>query len=74
MRCIRSLLRQDHRHKLLGDFILAGLGTEVADDAERKRTDKVDEQILHRIIQAHIQIAAKTERFAIDGHVRDVVH
>ena len=68
------LLRQDHRHELLGDLVVAGFDAEVADDAERERTDKVDKQILHRVIQTDIQITAETKRLAVHSHVRDIIH
>ena len=50
------------------------LDIEIAEHAERQRADKVDEQILHRVVQADIEIAVKAQILSIDGDGGDVVN
>ena len=43
------------------------------DDGEHDRADEIDDEILHRVDQADVKIAAKAEVAPIDRHLRDVV-
>ena len=73
------LRRQHLRNKAPGKFTLAAvLDVKVADDGEDDRADKVDEQVLHRVQQADIQIAAQAQGMlrAVGGdhdYVRDIL-
>ena len=41
---------------------------EKAADAENQRADKVHEQILHRVVEANVQIPVKAKVDSIDGY------
>ena len=75
MRCIKLLVFcGDGRDKRLCDAALAAaLDIEVAEDAEGQSADEVDEQILHRVVQADVQIPVKAQVFAVDGNRGDPV-
>ena len=70
---IRSFLAGD---EALGGGALFALtaGIEKAGDGEYHRSYKVDQQILHGIDEANIQIAAHPQRFPIDDHVVDPLY
>ena len=55
-----------------GESALSALpDVEVADDGEDHRTQEVDQQILHGVVDADFQIAADAEGFAAAARVDD---
>ena len=68
-----------HRDEPLGKLTLAAAAhIKVADDGEGQRADKVDEQILHRIQQADVQVPAQAQGCLgtvrlHDNYISDVV-
>lgn len=45
-----------------------------ADYAENKSSDKVDEQILHRVDKPYVEVSPQPEAFAVHGHVGYAVY
>lgn len=56
-----------------GNALAAVLHIDEPDDGEHDRADEIDDEILHRVDQADVKIAAKAEVAPIDRHLRDVV-
>ena len=56
-----------------GNALAAVLHIDEPDDGEHDRADEIDDEILHRVDQADVKIAAKAEVTPIDRHLRDVV-
>ena len=69
------LLLAEGRDESPGQLSLAPvLDIEIPNNAEGHGANKVDEQILHGIIQADIQVAVKAQVVAVDRHRVDTVY
>ena len=71
--CILS--DNDRRNEIPGESALSpSLDIEKSDNTKDHRTDKIDEQILHRIYKSDIQVSTYSERLAVYVHLGDIFY